>query len=269
MVAVQPAANAIVPLLARTSLEPWHVVACHTVLGFLAAGLVATRQPGNWLAAAALLQVKTVLDNADGGLARATGRVTEFGRYLDTVCDLAVNVALFAALASHGAAGGGGLGAAAAALGSATALVIVTLALSADFGAQKRYEEARGLGARPTPVAPARRDPWYLAFVRGVYRTVLAPQDRAYQAMDGALFRLAGGTAWDAATAGQRQRWADLFSTGALVNLGLSTQYLALGVALALGMPYAYVVICWCQLPYLLAVQALRVARYRAAEGRR
>jgi phosphatidylglycerophosphate synthase len=254
MVVVQPAANAVVRLLARTRLEPWHVVAGHTLLGFLAAGLVATSHPGNWLAAAVLLQVKTVLDNVDGGLARATGRVTEFGRYFDTVCDLAVNVALFAALAVHSAA-----------LGSAAAFVIVTLTLSADFGAQKRYEEVRGLRARATPAARGRRDPWYLAVVRRVYLIVLAPQDRAFEAADAALFRLAGGTPWAAATAEQRQRWADLFSTGALVNLGLSTQYLALGVALALGMPYAYVVICWCQLPYLLGVQVLRVARYRAA----
>ena len=45
-----------------------------------------------------LLQLKTVLDNADGQLARASGRVTLTGRYLDTEADLVVNAALFAAL---------------------------------------------------------------------------------------------------------------------------------------------------------------------------
>src|SRR5205085_2053118 len=48
--------------------------------------------------AALLVQLKTVLDNADGQLARLTGRVTVFGRYLDSECDLLVNAALFAAL---------------------------------------------------------------------------------------------------------------------------------------------------------------------------
>ncbi len=286
MAVVQPSANAVVRLLERTSVAPWQVVVGHTLLGFLAAGLVASASHANWLAAAVLLQVKTVLDNVDGGLARATGRVTEFGRYLDTLCDLAVNVALFAALARHGSA-----------LGSAAAFAIVTVALSADFGAQKRYEEVRGLRTRPAtgaasngrsssasssaepgtspgPTTRSRADssataPWLLKTARSVYRLVLAPQDRAYEALDSRLFRTASGQAWGHATGAERERWADLFSTGALVNLGLSTQYLALGVALALGMPYAYVVICWCQLPYLLTVQAVRVLRYRGVGGRR
>ena len=41
------------------------------------------------VAAALLLQLKTVLDNADGQLARLTGRVTALGRYLDSESDLA------------------------------------------------------------------------------------------------------------------------------------------------------------------------------------
>ena len=51
-----------------------------------------------FLAAALLLQLKTVLDNADGQLARMTGRVTELGRYLDSESDLLVDAAIFAAL---------------------------------------------------------------------------------------------------------------------------------------------------------------------------
>ena len=49
-------------------------------------------------ARALLLQLKTLLDNADGQLARRSGRTSAFGRYLDTEVDLLVNVALFAAL---------------------------------------------------------------------------------------------------------------------------------------------------------------------------
>src|SRR5262249_51203808 len=51
---------------------------------------------GHLIVAALLVQAKTVLDNADGQLARLTGRVTAFGRYLDSECDLLVNAALFA-----------------------------------------------------------------------------------------------------------------------------------------------------------------------------
>lgn len=251
MVVVQPLANATVALLARTRVEPWQVVAVHTVIGLAAAALVATWNPAAWLAAAVLLQLKTVLDNADGGLARATGRITEFGRYFDTVCDLLVNVALFLALARHGPPSG-----------ALVALIVVTLALTADFNAERRYKLTHG--ARAPGAAPPGAWPWALTLVRGAYRLVLAPQDRAYAAFDTWLFRTATGKAWATADADERRRWTDLFSTGALVNLGLSSQYLLLGVALALGMPYAYVMICWAQLPYLLVVQGVRVLRYRA-----
>ncbi len=39
-----------------------------------------------------------MLDNADGQLARLSGNVTAFGRYLDSECDLLVNAVLFAGL---------------------------------------------------------------------------------------------------------------------------------------------------------------------------
>ena len=42
-------------------------------------------------------QLKTLLDNADGQLARLTGSTSAFGRYLDSELDLLVNAALFAA----------------------------------------------------------------------------------------------------------------------------------------------------------------------------
>ena len=55
---------------------------------------------GGLVGAAVLLQVKTLLDNADGLLARASGQVTLLGRYLDTEADLVVNAAVFVALGS-------------------------------------------------------------------------------------------------------------------------------------------------------------------------
>lgn len=254
MLLVQPLADRVVARLATTRVAPWQVVLSHTLLGFVAAFLVAGAAPGGWRWAAALLQLKTVLDNVDGGLARATGRVTEFGRYLDTVCDLLVNVALFWALARHGPW-----------LGSAVGCVALTAVLSADFNAERLHREAHAAPRGATPAVPPGAWPWALSLVRGFYRVVLAPQDRALAALDRRLFALAAGRAWDGADAGERRRWADVFSTGALVNLGLSTQYLALGVALWLGMPYAWVVLSWLLVPYLLVVQAARVARYRRA----
>lgn len=250
---VQPLADRGVAWLARTSVDPQHVVLAHTVIGFVAAALLARDAAPAWLVAALLLQGKTLLDNMDGGLARATGRVTEMGRYLDTVMDLLVNVALFAALATHGPP-----------LAAWSAFVVLTLVLSADHNAERRYREARDDADLQPGAAPPGAPPRLLAAVRGLYRLVLAPQDRLYRSLDASLFRHATSTAWSAAPAGVRRRWADAFSTGALVNLGLSTQYFLLGVCAALGAPFVYVVVVLAQAPYVALVQATRVWRMRA-----
>jgi len=249
---VQPLAHRCVRALARTRVEPHHVVLAHSAVGLAGAWLLAGEGAGRLLAAAALLQVKTLLDNVDGGLARATGRVTLLGRYLDTLMDLLVNVALFAALTRHGPS-----------WAAWTALVTLTLVLSTEYNAMRRHLEEHGEApdAAPPPGAP----PGVIALLAGAYRAVLAPQDRLLRALDARLFALAAGVPWAAADSATRRRWADRFSVDALVNLGLSTQLLALGLCAALGKPYAYVVLVLLQLPYVTSVQLWRVWRFRRA----
>ena len=91
----RPLAHLVVMPLARLGVPPPAVVLASTACGFAAAINLAH---GHLLVAALLVQAKTILDNADGQLARLTGRVTAFGRYLDSECDLLVNAALFAAV---------------------------------------------------------------------------------------------------------------------------------------------------------------------------
>jgi len=255
---VHPLSAALVYRLARTRIEPWHVVVAHSVVGAGAAALLAGDSRWGLLIAAVLLQVKTVLDNADGGLARATGRVTELGRYLDTGLDLVVNVLLFVALAQHGPL-----------LLALLALVVLTVVLSYDFNAEALYRAAHadarntadgqnGLSGPPSPA---------LTLFRGIYLLVLAPQDRAIRRLDAALFRRATGLEYAGAPAPARRGWSNVTSTGALVNLGLSTQYLALGVCAALGAPFAYVYVVMAQGVYLVALQMTRVAAARRAQA--
>jgi phosphatidylglycerophosphate synthase len=91
----RPLAHLVVLALAPLRVPPPAVVLAGAAFGF--AGAVEIGR-GHFVAAALLVQVKTVLDNADGQLARLTGRVSAFGRYLDSECDLLVNAALFAGL---------------------------------------------------------------------------------------------------------------------------------------------------------------------------
>ena len=115
----RPLAHPFVVVFAFLRVPPPAVVLLAAATGF--GGAVALWR-GHLVVAALLVQLKTILDNADGQLARLTGRVTAFGRYLDSECDLLVNAALFAAVAARSAVLG---------------FVLLTLILSTNFNSER------------------------------------------------------------------------------------------------------------------------------------
>lgn len=252
--ALRPLTDRLVLALGRLGVDPQAIVLSHAAVGIAAAVLVA-RGPDGWLLAAVLLQVKTLLDNLDGGVARATGRVTLTGRYLDTVLDTLVNLALFGAIALHGP------GAIAWPLALAAAVVLM-LVLSLDFNLERRYVALRRDATPAGDVPIGAPEPIY-RLLRTTYERVLAPQDRALARLDDALFRRAAGTGRAAAALDVQLAWSDLFSTASLVNFGLSTQLLVLGVCLALGSPFAYVWFVLACGGVAAALQGLRLVRFR------
>lgn len=255
MILIQPLASLGVRLLARLGVDPLAVVLTHGVLGLLAALLIALDgAPALRLAALALV-LKTILDNIDGGLARATGRVTEMGRYLDTVVDLVVNAALFGALSRHGPL-----------LPAVLAFATLTLILSLDFNMERLYRLERTPPGRDgadegAPIGAPRP---LFDLVRGTYRTLLAPQDRLIARLDRLAFERITREAHAAASLDRRLAWSDLFSTATLVNLGLSSQMLLLAALLLAGRPYGYVGAVGLQGVYVVGVQLLRPLRMRA-----
>jgi hypothetical protein len=148
----RPLAQLLVPPLGALRVPPPAVVLANA--GCALAGAVFLAR-GHYGVAAVLLQAKTVLDNADGQLARATGRVTALGRYLDSLCDLATNAAIFAAL-------GWATGRPWLALASFVAL---TAALSVNFNLDRI---SRGAVAMPPDGGVLGR----------IYGVLYAPQDR-------------------------------------------------------------------------------------------
>ncbi len=148
----RPLAQLVVLALAPLRVPPPAVVLANAACAL--AGAVALAR-GNFVAAALLLQLKTLLDNTDGQLARTTGRISAFGRYLDSECDLLTNAAILAAL---GYATGRPLLAAAA-------FLVLTLVLSVNFNLERI---ARGGRAMPGEDGLLAR----------VYRVLYAPQDR-------------------------------------------------------------------------------------------
>lgn len=257
---IRPVALRGVAWLARRDVNPQHVVLAHGMLGLGAAALVAVGGAPAWTAAATLLIAKVVLDNIDGGLARATGQVTLAGRYLDTVVDFVVNVALFVALATHGPT--------AAAL---PAFLVLTLVLSFDYNLERLYREARGarIDAERESELPVGAPQRIYLLLRGTYQALFAPQDRLVEAFDRWTFRQIARATPEAADAAARRAWNDLFSTAALVNLGLSTQLTLLAATLVAGQPFAYVWLVLLQAPYVLCVWILRAWRFREYLRRR
>ena len=150
----RPLAHLIVVPLARLRVPPPAVVFAAAACG-LASAVALGR--GALVPAALLLQAKTLLDNADGQLARLTGNVTAFGRYLDSECDLLVNAALFAGVGWYAGTG------AAAALGFAA----LTLVLSINFNVERL---ARG--------APAS---WDASVLGRAYGVLYGWQDRVIE----------------------------------------------------------------------------------------
>lgn len=232
----RPLAHLVVLFLYPTPVRPHHLVLFHTALALLSAWLLALSHD---LPAALLLQLKTVLDNADGQLARLRGEASEMGRYLDTELDVLGNAFLFLALGAR-------TGAWSLAL---LAFLVFTLVQSYDFNLERLYREARGFSP-----GEERRDPpgALLRFLRGIYRLLFLPQDWGITALERFLqtrFRLDPFRFWDeAALAG-------------VVNLGLSTQLFFLGVFLVFHQPGAYLTFVLLQGLYLGLWYIWRIVR--------
>jgi len=215
----RPLAHALVLAFARLRVPPPVVVLCAGAAG-LAAAVELGR--GSLLAAALLIQLKTLLDNADGQLARLTGRITAFGRYLDSEVDLLVNAALFAAVAWTA-------GQAALALAGFLALTSV---LSLNFNAERL---SRAAVAEPEAHGRA------TALLRRVYRLLYAPQDRLAEAI-----------------VTRRPALTSPRAVSLLANLGMSTQLAAFGLLIAVGHPLAF---AWVALAQVAAIALALLAR--------
>jgi archaetidylinositol phosphate synthase len=226
----RPLAHLVVRALLPLRVPPPAVVLAATATG-LAAATELWR--GHLVLAAILLQVKTVLDNADGQLARLSGRVTAFGRYLDSESDLVVNAAIFVALGTQ-------IGPWLAAAG----FVTLTLVLSVNYNVERLYRRERGERAAAMPEAQGAA-----AVLARVYAAVYAPQDRLVEGYEAWRLRRRSPEA--------RLAWHDFATVAVIANLGLSPQLATLGVCLALGHPAAYVFVLFGQALLIVAL-ALR-----------
>lgn len=227
----RPLAHIVVLILLPLRIPPPAVVAASAAVGITGAVEIGR---GHLLLAALLLQAKTVLDNADGQLARASGRVSAFGRYLDSESDLLVNAAIFVGL-------GWVTGEPWLAL---LAFVVLTMMLSVDFNLERLYRRELGETAEAMPAAEGAA-----AVLARFYAVVYAPQDRLVE------------TFVDSRARGRRS-YHDRATLTILANFGLSTQLAVLGLCLVVGHPAAYF---WVVLGCGIALIPLELRRERLA----
>ena len=227
----RPLAHLVVVALRPLRVPPPAVVLTAATVGLTAAAEIAR---GQLVVAALLLQLKTILDNADGQLARASGRVSALGRYLDSLSDLLINAALFAAIGYL--AGQPWL--------ALAGFLALTLALSADYNLDRLYRAARGLEYDATPTATG----------------VAGALARAYAIFYGSQDRLIERFATWREGSDERTRLAyhDRATLTVLANFGLSTQLAVAGVFLALGYPAAY---GWVAIGCAIALAPLMIRR--------
>jgi archaetidylinositol phosphate synthase len=231
----RPVAHLVVAVLFPLRVPPPFVAATAGATGIAAAVQLAQ---GRFLLAAVLVQVKTVLDNADGQLARLSGRITAFGRYLDSELDLFVNAALFAAVAvTTGRT-----------VLAAAGFVALTIVLSANYNAERLYRTERGESVTGMPETTGRA----ASLLRALYVLVYAPQDRSVERLVEHRLRAAGPR--------ERLAYHDRATVSVLANLGMSTQLVAFGVCIALGRP---VLFAWIALSELVFVLLLALRRER------
>jgi len=233
----RPIAHLVVLALLPLRVPPPAVVAASAATGL--AGAVEIGR-GQFVVAAVLLQLKTVLDNADGQLARAADRVTVFGRYLDSESDLVVNAAIFAGL-------GWATGRPWLAL---AAFLVLTVVLSADFNLERLYRQEHGERAEAMPTAEGAAVP-----LARVYGALYAPQDRAIEAFVERRLRGRPG----------RLAYHDRATLAILANFGLSTQLAVLGVSLAAGRPSLYLYVALACGAALVPLELRRERLARAA----
>ena len=78
----------IATMLQNTSLTPIHVTTMFIITGFIAIWLLLN---GYLITSAFLLLLKSILDAADGDLARLKKKPSYIGRYYDSIADLIIN----------------------------------------------------------------------------------------------------------------------------------------------------------------------------------
>jgi archaetidylinositol phosphate synthase len=244
-----PLAHRLAFALVSTRIPPPAVVLVAAAVGVAAGFALAL---GSTVAAALLLQLKTLLDNTDGGLARLSGRVTLLGRFLDTESDTLLNLFLFAVLGTVT----GQPWLALAAFG------VLTTILSVNFNLAELYRQARGEETETLQRSGSRIE----RALELAYRGFFDPQDRLIRAVSARQLERILRDADAEVRSTVTLAYHDRLTLAVLGNLGLSTQLAVLGACLVLGVATLYL---WLVLASIVLLPLLQLRRELLARATR
>ena len=83
----------------RTRVTPNQLTWISAVMGVISGALFAQGEPAAFVAAGIAAQLSSIIDGADGMLARARGQCSEFGSHLDLFLDRIIDFCVFAGIA--------------------------------------------------------------------------------------------------------------------------------------------------------------------------
>ncbi len=244
---IRPLAHVLVVPLARIGFKPHWLVLFHTALGVLAGWQIAS---SHFVLAAALVAIKTVLDAADGQLARATEQTSVLGRYLDSEGDVLVNLALFVGVAVQTKLW----------FLSLLAFVVLTIFLSLDFNFEYLFQTARGQVFRPEPHDP--KETGVVKILKNIYQVFFGVQDKYIRAFANARFAALTKNKKpdEAALLAYHDETTILY----LTNLGLAEQMTILCLCLLLAKPAWFLYWCVVLVVLVVGLQLQREIKLRA-----
>lgn len=247
---IRPLAHLCVFPLAKLGVNPIYLVLFHTLLGIYAGVLI---YQNKYIESAVLIFIKTILDAADGQLARATDQVSDLGRYLDSEGDFLVNFSLFIfiGIATQNI------------LLSLVAFSIFTLFLSLDYNFEFAFQKSRLQEFRAKPKLNDENTKSTI-FFRKIYEFIFGKQDYfirkfIYSRFESIFNTYKNNKSKESAFI----VYNDELSILILTNLGLAEQMLILIALLLLGIPEVFIYICFIYLLIAIFLQLFREIRLR------
>lgn len=242
----RPLAHILLLEIKDKNISPEVIVFIHTSMVILSSILIYYKDSiFLGLLAAILLQLKTVLDNLDGQLARYKNKTTIAGRYLDTLMDYLGNLSIFIALGLKYNQ----------LIFSLSSFLIFTFVLSYDFNIEKIHKEKlqNGKKSNLSNCSYSKKTNNLETILKKIYDYLLGYQDKLITYFENKtyVFLLNLGFSKSKAEyilASENHKNLKYFENlfwkkeylNITANMGLSTQLLILGILLIFNMEFYF-----------------------------